>query len=60
MKGTKAQGWDVKTRKLSYRYPTLVQVRPGFEDLNALVANRTFNLLRVCVAHKEMHECVIS
>uniref|UniRef100_A0A9J8ARX1 Myosin VIIAa n=1 Tax=Cyprinus carpio carpio TaxID=630221 RepID=A0A9J8ARX1_CYPCA len=25
MKRTKAQGWDVKTRKLSYRYPTLVQ-----------------------------------
>ncbi|KAI2653336.1 Unconventional myosin-VIIa [Labeo rohita] len=37
--GAKAQGWDVKARRLSYRYPTLVQVRPGFKDLNDFVAS---------------------
>lgn len=46
MKGAKAQGRDLRTRRLSYKYPTLVQVRLGIKDGNGLVANGTFNMHR--------------
>lgn len=33
MKGDIAQGRDVRTRRLSYKYPTLVQVRLGIKGI---------------------------
>lgn len=46
MKGAKAQERDVRTRRLSYKYLTLIQVRLGIKDVNGLVANRTFNSVK--------------
>lgn len=43
MKRAKAQERDVRTRRLSYKYLTLIQVRLGIRDVNGFVANRTFD-----------------